>query len=92
MTSFMFGSMVFGALAMVLMDVPWQRFIAFVLGGALGVTYGVPLWAYYTLRRIDHDYFPGMSDAVVDWFRTARPGDFLDMDALAVKARAATRH
>jgi MFS family permease len=89
MFSLMVGSLAFGALAMLLMDVPWQRFIAFVIGGILGVVYGVPLSAYYYLRRIDQEYFVGMSNAVVEWFRTAKDGDSLDMDALAAKVRAA---
>lgn len=83
MMCFMLGSLVIGAMSMELLDAPWMRVIAFVLGGMLGVWYGVPLSAYYYLHKINCDYFPGMSDAVVKWFRNAQPGDSLDMDILA---------
>lgn len=92
MFGFMLGSLAFGAMSIALIDTPWMRLIAFVVGGVLGVWYGVPLSAYYYLRKINRDYFPGMAEAVVEWFRSAQPGDSLDMNVLAQKVKQAQKY
>ncbi|RJX32020.1 MAG: hypothetical protein C4516_05095 [Oxalobacter sp.] len=64
------------------------RVAAAIFGGALALLIGLPIACNRRLQSFDRDFGEGVSDGVIEWFRTASKGDALDVQSIIDKLEA----
>lgn len=89
--SIVIGALLFLGIALLLLSKPLLILAASMVGAVCGWHLILPLFGHFFLEDLE-ERLPGLGDATVDWFRNARPGDYLDMKRLAAQVEARRRH
>lgn len=64
------------------------RVAASIVGGVIALLIGLPMACNRRLQGFDKDFGEGVSDGVIEWFRTSSKGDALDVQSIIDKVQA----
>lgn len=85
--SILIGSSLFFGISLMLLSQAVFRLAATLLGGVFGWHLILPSFGLFFLRDLERRV-PGLAKAIVEFFRNAQPGDYLNVRQLAAQVSA----